>query len=94
VDEFSSWNQQTTETIHEGTIGEIVLLNAGFGIRMHEDANNRFYNKALAGGSLLDMGVYPLTFSRLVFQQKPQGIHLLKPLLSKVMAVVVSWGLK
>ena len=67
--------EKLQQVIHDGMIGEIVLLNAGFGMRMPEDVNNRFYSKALAGGSLLDMGIYPLTFSKLVFQQKPEKVH-------------------
>ena len=47
----------------EGRIGKIKHIKADFGYPMAYDPNKRVYNKALAGGCLLDMGIYPLAIA-------------------------------
>lgn len=54
-----------------GVIGEIRLLQADFGIRHAWEPTSRMVNPALAGGALLDLGVYPLTFAQLIFNSEP-----------------------
>jgi len=48
------------ELIANGTIGDIVLLKADLCFNRPYDENNRLFNKELVGGSLLDVGIYPL----------------------------------
>lgn len=43
----------------QGEIGKIHTVKADFGYNMPFDPHSRVYNKALGGGSLLDIGVYP-----------------------------------
>lgn len=43
----------------QGEIGEVHTVKADFGFHMPFDAQSRVYNKALGGGSLLDIGIYP-----------------------------------
>jgi len=43
----------------QGAIGKIHTVKADFGYHMPFDPNSRVYNKALGGGSLLDIGIYP-----------------------------------
>ena len=54
----------------EGAIGEIRLIQADFGYRSAYDPLGRIYNPALAGGALLDVGVYPLSLAQLVAGNK------------------------
>jgi predicted dehydrogenase len=49
----------------DGVLGDLRLVLADFGTRAPVDATNRNYNPDLAGGSLLDLGIYPLWFSHL-----------------------------
>ncbi|MFD0861798.1 Gfo/Idh/MocA family protein [Sungkyunkwania multivorans] len=42
------------------TWGEIKEMEADFGFQVPFDANSRLYNKELGGGSLLDIGIYPI----------------------------------
>lgn len=44
--------------ISEGVIGEVRLLQADFGYRFHWDPKNRILAPDLAGGGLLDVGIY------------------------------------
>ncbi len=49
-----------------GAIGEIISVTADFGFPAPADPEHRLRNKALGGGSLLDLGVYPITFAQLL----------------------------
>lgn len=40
--------------------GEVVQLDADFGFFTDYDENSRVFNKSVGGGSLLDIGIYPL----------------------------------
>ena len=58
------------KTIQSGMIGEIFHLNADFGFKSDYDPKSRLFNPALGGGSLLDIGIYPI-FMSLLFLGKP-----------------------
>ncbi len=51
--------------IDEGTIGELKTLSANLGYKI--DHVKRIMDPALAGGSLLDLTVYPLNFASMFF---------------------------
>ncbi|MBN1456562.1 MAG: Gfo/Idh/MocA family oxidoreductase [Sedimentisphaerales bacterium] len=53
--------------IKKGTIGLPQFLYADFGIRFNYDPQSRLYNPALAGGALLDLGVYCLALASMLF---------------------------
>jgi predicted dehydrogenase len=48
------------ESVKNGTIGEIVYIQADFGLLAPENPQHRLRNKELGGGSLLDIGIYPV----------------------------------
>jgi predicted dehydrogenase len=54
------------EILDSGVIGDIVHLAADFGFQAPYDAQARWFNPALTGGSLLDIGIYPLFISKFV----------------------------
>ncbi|XPF94667.1 Gfo/Idh/MocA family protein [Colwellia sp. RE-S-Sl-9] len=60
--------------ITEGIIGEIDTLKAHFSITGNFAPSHRLMNKDLAGGALLDLGIYPITFAHLVFGKHPEKI--------------------
>lgn len=50
--------------IESGTIGKVRIINADFGYKSGRvDPMDRVYNKALGGGALLDIGIYPVSLS-------------------------------
>lgn len=46
--------------IQSGEIGDIKLIQADFGFKAAEPIPQRLYDPALGGGSLLDIGIYPV----------------------------------
>lgn len=47
-------------------IGEIISIKAFMSYQAPKDDNNRYYNPELGGGSLLDLGIYPLFLTTLL----------------------------
>lgn len=54
------------DIVRSGALGRIGLVQAAFGYATPFDAANRFWNKALGGGGILDVGCYPVSFARLI----------------------------
>ena len=55
--------------LREQTIGPLRGLQSSFCFNAPYDPNGRLFNPALAGGALLDIGIYNLTVTRWVLQQ-------------------------
>ena len=54
------------ELVDEGHIGEVRLVTADFGFRAAFDPDSRLFAPQLGGGSLLDLGIYPLTLASML----------------------------
>lgn len=54
-------------------LGRVNLITANFGSFKPYDMNNRFFNRNLAGGAMLDIGVYALSFVRYFFDSSPNN---------------------
>ena len=52
--------QELTRIIENGEIGEIKMIQADFGFKAPHPAAQRLYDPLLGGGSLLDIGLYPV----------------------------------
>lgn len=61
------------EIVASGELGEVRHIKADFGIMRDFDPNHRVFCKALGGGSLLDIGIYPL-FLTLLLWGEPDSI--------------------
>jgi len=55
------------ELLAEGKIGEVHMLYADFGFRAGVNPEGRLFNLGLGGGALLDVGVYPVSLSSMIF---------------------------
>ena len=62
------------ELLRDGAIGEIRQVRADLGFRSEFNPESRLLRRDLAGGALLDVGVYPLSFSSMVMGERPKEI--------------------
>ncbi len=60
--------------VADGTIGDVRTVHADFGFVADYDARARLWNPAMGGGSLLDLGVYPVSFAHLLLGE-PSVVH-------------------
>ena len=60
--------------IKDGTLGKVQIITMNFGSFKEYDMTNRFFNRNLAGGAMLDIGVYALSFIRWFMDSKPSKI--------------------
>lgn len=74
---FNPAYQQVMRWIEDGLIGKIQMLKADFGFRAPWEPENRLLNPELAGGALLDVGVYPVALASQLFNAKPTLIEAL-----------------
>lgn len=59
------------EQIKNGEIGEVCHIEASFGVKFDFDENSRIFNINLAGGGLLDLAIYPLSYVSMVLGYEP-----------------------
>ena len=66
--------QKVKKLISDGKLGQIKLVQVNFGSLKDYDPNNRFFNRDLAGGALLDIGGYATAFARMFLSKQPESI--------------------
>lgn len=59
------------DAVRNGAIGELRMINAEFGFQAGRDWDNFRTVAELGGGALMDVGVYPVSFSRLLAGKEP-----------------------
>lgn len=62
------------ERVASGELGRVNLIQLNFGSFKDYDMNNRFFNRNLAGGAMLDIGVYALSLARLFLASSPDQV--------------------
>lgn len=60
--------------INSGELGKVQIITMNFGSFKEYDMKNRFFNMNLAGGAMLDIGVYALSIVRSFMDEKPEEI--------------------
>ncbi|MCJ7519302.1 MAG: Gfo/Idh/MocA family oxidoreductase [Anaerolineaceae bacterium] len=66
--------RQVQRWLDSGKIGEIQLVTSSLGFLARHDLDDRLLNPALAGGTVLDLGVYAMAISQFVFRKYPNSI--------------------
>ncbi|MBW3090967.1 Gfo/Idh/MocA family protein [Bifidobacterium miconisargentati] len=66
--------RKLNEIIASGKLGDLKLIQMNFGSYKEYDMTNRFFNRELAGGAMLDIGVYALSFVRWFMNSTPDQI--------------------
>jgi D-xylose 1-dehydrogenase (NADP+, D-xylono-1,5-lactone-forming) len=62
------------EQAHSGVVGPIRLVRASFSFDLRSHPENIRMNAELAGGSLMDVGCYPVNLCRAVYGHPPQAV--------------------
>ncbi|HIT61704.1 MAG TPA: Gfo/Idh/MocA family oxidoreductase [Candidatus Fimousia stercorigallinarum] len=62
------------EIVESGKIGKVQMITMNFGSYKEYNMNNRFFNRNLAGGAMLDIGVYALSIVRSFMSSMPDQI--------------------
>lgn len=60
--------------VQSGELGKMQIMTVNFGSFKEYDMNNRFFNINLAGGALLDIGVYALSLMRSFMAETPDQV--------------------
>lgn len=60
--------------VDSGRLGPVKMVQVNFGSCKEYDVNNRFFSKDLAGGALLDIGVYAVSFARWFMKSCPNVV--------------------
>lgn len=71
------WNiieNREVDDYHGEALGKVQMIQLNFGSYKEYDMNNRFFNMNLAGGALLDIGVYALSLARSFMDSQPEQI--------------------
>lgn len=66
--------RQLWQLAESGDLGRVQLLQLNFGSFKEYNMENRFFNRNLAGGALLDIGVYALSLMRSFMESCPDQI--------------------
>ena len=62
------------EILETGTLGRVNLITMNFGSFKEYNEKNRFFSRELAGGAMLDIGVYALSFIRWFMDSRPDQL--------------------
>ncbi len=60
--------------VESGSLGKVQMITLNFGSFKEYDMTNRFFNMNLAGGAMLDIGVYALSIIRSFMESCPDQI--------------------
>ena len=60
--------------VQSGELGKVQIITMNFGSFKEYNMNNRFFNMNLAGGAMLDIGVYALSIVRSFMEETPTDI--------------------
>ena len=66
--------KELKKLISSNSLGPVKMVQVNFGSFKEHDVNNRFFNPNLAGGALLDIGVYAVSFARWFMASKPNTV--------------------
>ncbi|MGQ7295731.1 Gfo/Idh/MocA family protein [Quadrisphaera sp. KR29] len=63
------------ELLAAGAVGEVRSVSGDLGFALPYDPSHRLWDPAQGGGTLLDTGVYPVSFAQGVFGGSPRAVH-------------------
>lgn len=66
--------QKAREWVQQGRIGQLKIIQADFSFPSEFNPEGRLYDPALAGGALLDIGIYPIALTDFMMCRQPDSI--------------------
>jgi predicted dehydrogenase len=60
---FIPATEKLIELLQKKSIGDLQYMQADFGFKANFDPKSRVFNKSMGGGSLMDIGIYPIYLS-------------------------------
>ncbi len=63
---FHPQTRKLRQLVAEGTIGKVRWISADFGFASGQASDHRLFSKSLGGGSILDVGCYPVSLARMI----------------------------
>lgn len=66
---------QLRQLLNEGVIGDIQYIQSEIGFAFQNKEKSRLLKAELAGGSLLDLGIYSVTVSQFFLQEHPDTVN-------------------
>jgi len=67
--------KKVREILDAGTIGEVRVLRSSFAFNMGINLENIRMSNPMAGGGLMDVGCYCVSFCRLIANEEPSEVH-------------------
>jgi len=71
---FTPLFQKVREWVQDGLVGDVRLVQSDFGFRSERGVDSRVFNPDLGGGSLLDVGIYPISMASFIYGKQPETI--------------------
>ncbi len=88
--------RQVREWLDDNKIGEVRLIHSTFSGNVPRDADDRWFNSELAGGALLDMGIYNVNLSQWVYGKNPETLvaqgHVGETNVDEMTSVIMHYG--
>lgn len=69
--------KRVKEMIHDGVIGKVKMIKGDFGYKSDTAYEDIRFNKDLAGGAIMDVGIYPISFASMIFECRPNEIKVI-----------------
>ena len=66
--------EKLKQVVQTGKLGTLKMVNVSFGSCKEYDVTNRLFSPDLAGGALLDIGTYALSFARFFLSAQPHEV--------------------
>lgn len=66
--------EKVREWVNNGLIGKVKMIKGDFGFKCDRGYGDIRFSKELAGGSLMDVGIYPISFASMIYKKQPQEI--------------------
>lgn len=67
-------HKKLRKMVEEGAVGDIGMIQINFGSFKEYNMENRFFNPKMAGGALLDIGVYAISLARCYLKSTPNQV--------------------